>query len=169
MRARMRVCGIDPGLEGAMAVVENGKLVALELLTPTLNLGLLSDWLRNNRVGLVGLEKAQAMPGQGVSSMFSYGVGFGFIQGILQEARFPHRQIPPAKWAKWAHQGCAAGLPKARSLEAARRLFPEQTFLASERSKKPHVGLIDAALIAAYLDATHGAEEVQPIAIRRAT
>ena len=37
---------------------------------------------------------------------------------------------------------------KATSLNAARRIFPGETFLATPRSKKPHDGLVDAALIA---------------------
>lgn len=39
---------------------------------------------------------------------------------------------------------------KATSLLAAKRLFPEETFLATTRSKVPHDGIVDAVLIGLY-------------------
>jgi len=35
-------------------------------------------------------------------------------------------------------------------LSRARQLWPDESFLATAKSKKPHEGLIDAALIAYY-------------------
>lgn len=39
---------------------------------------------------------------------------------------------------------------KATSLLAAKRLFPDETFLATQRSKVPHDGIVDAVLIGLY-------------------
>jgi hypothetical protein len=39
---------------------------------------------------------------------------------------------------------------KKTSLMAAKRLFPNESFLATSRSRVPHDGIVDAALIAQY-------------------
>jgi hypothetical protein len=46
--------------------------------------------------------------------------------------------------------GCKSGETKPRALEVASRTWPEEDWLATPRSSKPHEGLIDAALIAEY-------------------
>lgn len=67
---------------------------------------------------------------------------------VLKGLRW-HR-ITPQAWQRVILPGCKSGDTKPRALAEARQLWPDQTFLASERSRKPHEGLIDAALIAEY-------------------
>lgn len=145
----MLVFGIDPGAEGAVAVGGERDIHTVELLkevTP--------DWIRQVHHGVshchVYLEKAQAMPGQGVSSMFNYGVGFGTIIGWLEALKLPYTLVTPREWTKELHKGCTGETAKEKSLMAARRLFPMMKLEASERSRKPHAGIIDALLICEY-------------------
>lgn len=164
----MIFAGIDPGLQGAVAIVDSGKLLDMQLLSPMLNLGHLIDYLQRHRVRVVGLEKAQAMPRQGIASTFQYGLGFGIILGQLQVACLPHRLIHPVRWTKWAHSGCkAAADAKQRSKEAVTRLFPGVSFLATPKCRVPHAGLVDAALIAAYLDATWSQDDGKTLQLFR--
>jgi predicted RNase H-like nuclease (RuvC/YqgF family) len=87
----MLTCGIDPGLTGAVAILDaDGQLVALHD-TPTLTLrvqrgsrqeydipGLVAFVQPYAGTGLhVVIEESQAMPGQGVRSMFTIGLGVG--------------------------------------------------------------------------------------------
>lgn len=79
----------------------------------------------------VYLERAQAMPqkafregrqGETGTSMFTYGVGYGVIRGILAARRLWYREVPSATWK------ADLGLwrkPKAESIARARALFPE--------------------------------------------
>ena len=97
----------------------------------------------------VFLEKSQAMPGQGSVSMFNYGVGFGTLLGVLAALKIPHTLVHPKTWCKVMHQGTTAGEAKERSLEAARRLYP-QVELIRPRCRKPDEGYIDALLLAGY-------------------
>jgi hypothetical protein len=46
--------------------------------------------------------------------------------------------------------GCEKGETKRAASELARRLWPDESFFATERCKTPHDGLVDAALIAEY-------------------
>jgi len=56
--------------------------------------------------------------------------------------------VAPRSWATKLHDpNSTLENPKERSLEVARKLFPNETFLATDRSSKPHEGIIDALLI----------------------
>jgi crossover junction endodeoxyribonuclease RuvC len=92
----MRVIGIDPGLSGAIAVI-NGtdSLIVIDMPTMTVERNgkakrqvsatelaqLLGDAKSDDCH--VFVEKVSAMAGQGVTSVFSFGRSFGMIEGIL--------------------------------------------------------------------------------------
>lgn len=44
------------------------------------------------------------MPGQGVSSMFAFGKGFGIIIGILTANDIEINLVPPQKWTASIHK-----------------------------------------------------------------
>lgn len=94
------------------------------------------------------VEKAQAMPGNGSVSMFTYGTSFGRIIGWLETLGVPMTLVPPQTWQKMMHMGCT-GKPKDRSRQAVRRLFPREN-LIPHGCIKLHDGLADAMLIAEY-------------------
>ena len=96
------------------------------------------------------VEKTQAAPGQGVTSMHSFGIGAGIILGVLAALDIPTELVVPSVWTRVMHRGSQGATPKERSRETALRLFPGHTFLATSRSRKPHEGIIDAVLIAEY-------------------
>ena len=89
--------GVDPGLAGAIAVLDaHGTLAALAD-TPTLTLKVqrgtrqvydvpgMAALLRSyaGHQCQVYIEEAQAMPGQGSRSMYTVGLGYGLWLGIL--------------------------------------------------------------------------------------
>jgi len=91
------------------------------------------------------LEKAQAMPEQGVSSMFSIGFGFGIYQGILSIFSVSYEIVHPKKWQKIFS---IAEDTKAKAFETAQRLFPKLE-LATERGRIL-TGRCDSVLLAEY-------------------
>jgi crossover junction endodeoxyribonuclease RuvC len=141
--------GIDPGLKGALAISHHDDPIKSHLLEGM-------EYIRFREIihehGLhhIFLEKAQAMPKQGVTSMFNYGVGFGKLIGWIESLMIPFTLITPQMWTKELHKGATGKDSKAKSLQVAQRLFPEIDFRATERCKKPHMGLVDAVLIAEY-------------------
>ena len=82
----MKIIGIDPGLSGAIAILENNKVLSLfdmpvmsegKKNKRQLNSALLVNLIKNN-IDLkddvtVVVEQVNAMPGQGVTSMFNFG------------------------------------------------------------------------------------------------
>jgi hypothetical protein len=151
------IIGIDPGLSGGIAILtKSGDLMLATPMPKTANEVSIKDLtalLKSvaDHKCLAFVEQAQAMPKNGVVGMFRYGVGFGSVLGCLGALGVSYVLIRPRTWQGMMHKGTDADVhPKKRSLLVAERLFPERNFLASPRCKKPHDGMIDAALIAEY-------------------
>ena len=108
----MNFIGIDPGVHGAIALVndQGGLVMVYDMPTIQLVVGkstkarispeLLAALLRDHQGATAVVEQVSAMPGQGVSSMFSFGESFGVIKGCLAGVGFSFMTTTPAKWKK---------------------------------------------------------------------
>ena len=143
------VIGIDPGQKGAVAILSDCSLSVHPMPEHPFDLALLLSKLPTAK-SHVFVEKAQAMPKQGACSMFNYGRGFGEILGVIAALGFSHTLVPPQTWTKVMHRGCYGKDSKAKSLDAATRLFPHVDLLRTAKCFKPDEGYIDALLIAEY-------------------
>lgn len=87
----------------------------------------------------------------GQAAMRSMAKTMGMILAVLACKGF-HRvhRIAPSDWQPVMLGKVPSGKTKEYALEKARELWPDESWLASERSSTPHTGLIDAALIAEY-------------------
>jgi len=153
--------GIDPGISGGVAVV-NEKLEVLGLEdVPTVkavgkgktlyNAGAMADILRAFALkgdAVAVLEAAAARPGQGVSSMFSIGRGFGLWEGLLSGLGIPFREVHPATWTRAVLKG-VPGEGKERNISAALKMFPGAEIIPPG-CRKPKDGRADALLLAYY-------------------
>lgn len=148
------IIGIDPGVTGAIAALDNdGDLVGLEDM-PTLkarggktviNIPELGHMLRLANDGtatIVKLEQVHSMPGQGLVSTFNFGMGYGAIQGVVQTLGLPMQLVTPTKWKK------AAGLSGAEKDYARTRAL--QLFPNADLARKKDIGRADAILIARF-------------------
>lgn len=147
----MRVCvmGIDPGKEGAVAIMSNEPATFLYWTLDELDAREFSVLLKQHQVQHVYIEKAQAMPKQGVVSMFTYGMGFGRLIGWCEMAEVPFTLVTPQTWTKEVHKGCTGKKAKEKSQQAVKRLFPKEKCIPEGR-RVPHIGVIDALLITEY-------------------
>lgn len=139
--------GIDPGKNGGIACMnDEGKQAEVfpyddDVLIDNLEIAY------NNDVNVICyLEQIHAMPKQGVSSTFNFGMNYGFIQGVLRAYNIPYELVTPQKWKK--EFSCTAD--KNTSIEVCRRLFPNVNLKATDRCKKDHDGMAEALLIAEY-------------------
>jgi hypothetical protein len=147
----MIIVGIDPGANsGGVAVLgEDGKCLHLQPMPDMWELAELLNYFDTSTEMMVFIEKAQSFPKQGISSTFSYGDHFGQLQGLCIGLKIPFTLIPPGLWTRAMHVGAKADHPKRRSLEVVKRLYPNVP-LIPEPKKTPHLGMVDALLIATY-------------------
>jgi len=154
------IIGIDPGLKGGICAMDkDGRIHALEVM-PTKKVGKPKMTAPINLYELICTFKAMGghffierimAYGMNPTSCLTMGRNYGYLEACLELNRCKVTYVEPSKWCKEIHAGIDKRLkPKERSLIAVERLFPEQPFLATERCKKPHDGLIDGALIAEY-------------------
>jgi len=144
--------GIDPGVTGALAAIDDQSQLILCADLPVIRSGKLT-WIdadelttllmtaRNGRPARIIVERAQPMPGQGISSTFGYGVVLGSILAACQRIAIPLDLVPAAVWKR----AMALDSQKAGSLDKARLLFP-----TAELDRKKDHNRAEALLIAEY-------------------
>ena len=137
--------GVDPGKNGGIALLDDTNEVRVYPYSEETLIEKLKYDSKFFDVKCV-LEKVNAMPGQGVVSMFNFGQNYGFIQGVLKAYNIPFELVPPQKWKK----EFSVTSDKNISIEVAKRLFPTVNLKATERCKKDHDGMAEALLMAEY-------------------
>ena len=99
----------------------------------------------------IWLEAAHARPGEGVSSSFKSGKGWGIWIGLITALGFPYTIVHPKTWTKVVLEGVQPGDPKQRSMFKAQQLFGSSLPLMKPRGRILSLdGRADAALIAYY-------------------
>lgn len=151
----MIILGIDPGLNGAIAAynTDTGEVTVEDMPTVEVTRNgkkkrevspqLLSNIIAKAYARTAVVERVGAMPGQGVTSVFSFGRSVGVVEGILAAFDVATTIIAPVVWQKALNvRGGKDG-----SRERAMQLFPAQADLFG---RKKDDGRSDAALIAYY-------------------
>jgi|TARA_B100000780_G_scaffold85635_1_gene58776 crossover junction endodeoxyribonuclease RuvC len=162
----MRIVGIDPGLSGAIAILEDNKIKELfdmpvmpdgkknkRQLNSALLVKLIKDNIKNLEDTIMVVEQVNAMPGQGVTSMFNFGQTFGAIKGICAALGLPIFFVRPAKWKKHFE---LINSSKDASRTKAIEMYPS---ISEQLSKKKDVNKSDAILIARFYSETRFKEE----------
>lgn len=132
--------GLDPGLGGGIAFIpEHGSPWAIKM--PETDLEILVQLGEASSIGepVAMLESVSAMPGQGVTSCFTFGEGYGKLQMALAASSIPYDRVRPQKWQKDLQ--CLTKGDKNVSKRKAQELFP---------SIKCTHAISDALLIATY-------------------
>lgn len=159
----MIIFGIDPGVSGAISVLENKKVLEVfdmptmidgkknkkqvngsqvtNIIKEKLN-------LNNDKEIIIVVEHVNAMPGQGVTSMFNFGQSFGVIKGICSALSIPIYFVRPTKWKKHFN---LIKTNKDASRTKVIEIYPK---ISSKLSRKKDVNKADAILIARYFNDT---------------
>lgn len=139
------ILGIDPGKNGAIAWITDGK-PCVEKMPETLQdlWGVIQD-IHSDMICSSGatikayIEAVHSSPQMGVTSAFTFGQGFGHLEMALTAAGIPFERVTPQKWQK--AMGCMTKGNKNVSKARAQELFPQM--------KVTHA-TADALLIASY-------------------
>lgn len=144
--------GIDPGKKGALCLLSDTGVSFI-------------DWPKDNSastlsnffhrlvdvasVGFAVLEKAQAMPKQGVTSMFNYGTNYGIWLMLLADNDIPHTVLTPQAWHKVVPVTKTDGAtPKIRAVNVVSRIFPQYVHMVVGPQGGIKDGRADALLMA---------------------
>jgi crossover junction endodeoxyribonuclease RuvC len=152
-----RVLGVDPGATGALALLdtETGALhiedFPVILVKKASRAGKSSDIseirlaeiVRALSPDVAWIERVHAMPKQGVSSSFSFGLSYGIVRGVIGGMGCPMLFVSPTEWKREFR----LGFDKAQSRVLAGRLYPHN---ASVFSRVRDDGRAEAALIATF-------------------
>jgi len=84
-------------------------------------------------------------------AMRSMSISFGKILGLCETIEYPVYRVQVKEWQDVKlGKRLAKGQTKVKALAVANDLWPEENWLATSRSRIPHDGMVDAALIAHY-------------------
>ena len=157
----MKIIGIDPGLTGAIAIMQNNKVLDIidmpvmaegkknkRQLNSAQLVSIIKKNIESNEEVAVVVEQVNAMPGQGVTSMFNFGQTFGAIKGVCAALELPIFFVRPSKWKKYFELINAS---KDSSRTKAIEMYPS---LSNHLAKKKDVNKSDAILIARYFNET---------------
>mgnify|MGYP001349734633 CR=1 FL=1 len=155
----MYIIGIDPGISGAICFFNEGKVLDV-IEMPTMAEGKknkkqvngnqlfneiksrLSE-IRQEQISVV-VEHVNAMPGQGVTSMFNFGQSFGVIKGVCSALNIPIYFVRPLKWKQYFD---LVKTNKDASRTKAIEIYPH---ISDKISRKKDSNKADAILIASY-------------------
>jgi crossover junction endodeoxyribonuclease RuvC len=147
------ICGVDPGLSGALCFYDPaiGEVEIIDM--PTLALGKtakrrinehqLANILWKRHVGHAYLELVALRPKESGTSALTIGIGFGIIRGVLAAVGVPFTIVTAKAWKG------AIGVTgdKDNSRLRASQLLPHAS---AQWPLKKHDGRAEAALIALY-------------------
>jgi len=159
----MTYIGIDNGVSGAIAVLTSyGALVdwaPMPIIRARkgneIDVCAFWRWVDNATGGKTGEGDAVFVleePGGSKSARAaaSMAASFGALRAALAIKQARWHRVTPQAWQRVLLPGCKKGESKARAIEAAGRLWPNESWRATERCTTAHDGGIDAALIAEY-------------------
>jgi len=155
------IFGIDPGVSGAISVLENKKIIDIYDM-PTMIDGkknkkqvngsqvtnIIKERISKEKEIIVVVEHVNAMPGQGVTSMFNFGQSFGVIKGVCSALGLPIYFVRPTKWKKYFN------LIKTNKDASRTKVIEAYPEISSKLSRKKDSNKADAILIARYFNDT---------------
>jgi crossover junction endodeoxyribonuclease RuvC len=165
MKLKTAVLGVDPGLDGGVALMilgdrgEPDDLIVIPMPTKPAAKGrdvdgnafarFIDDAAdKNANIDTAVVEIVHSMPKQGVASSFKFGKSYGRVLGVLEAQMIPIHEVTPQRWKKVVLDGL--GRDKADSIRFALNHFPNVNFKATDRSKNHHDGMAEATCLAEY-------------------
>jgi len=155
------IIGVDNGISGGLCAISSHNGAVIEAIAmPTEEasgktevyvrglLGWLDHFSPLNTLIAIEEPLRHAKSSQAMRSM---SISFGKILGLCETIRYPVCRVQVKEWQDVElGKRLAKGQTKVKALAVANNLWPEEDWLATSRSRIPHDGMIDAALIAHY-------------------
>ena len=149
------ILGVDPGAGGAIALYDPDLKAVLVSDMPVvlvrvgrserrqINETVLAATIRLYAPDSAFIERVHALPGQGVTSSFSFGMAYGLVRGMLAALCVPVQLVTPQEWKR----AFRLGPDKREARLVASRLFPDS---AGRFARARDDGRAEAALLALF-------------------
>ena len=140
----MRIVGIDPGVQPALAFkdTDNARIELFDDTARKIKRGkkeftepdvpVVAERLRTWRPDIVALEHVQAISGQGLTSTASFMRAFGLLEGILIGLGLSYELVRPQRWQRDLRVKAGPDAARAKALQ----FYPSLTDQLSR--KKDH-------------------------------
>lgn len=160
----MRILGVDPGCYGALALVEDGRFVAVDDM-PILKIRRgktdkaevdghrIRDIIKLYEADVLVVEQVGGMTGQSASAAFNFGRAAGAVEYTGTALGLRVERVAPITWKK----ALRVNPGKDGSLFMAKRLWPGAAHLFA---RKKDDGRAEAALIAHWFHLKNGGSNV---------
>lgn len=164
----MKVCGIDPGQSGGLAILDTSAWSLSSIPTPTFSITkttktksgkfgkrteydiqAIRSFIYGQDIAHAWIELVGVMPKEGAVSAFNFGKGYGILLGLIAGLQISEYRVRPAVWKK--HFGLTAD--KDASRMKASQVAPQCAGIWRRASLD---GPAEAFLIALYGAATLG-------------
>jgi hypothetical protein len=159
----MIVVGIDNGLNGGL-VAFCGKTNTIQdkICMPTkkrqskseVDIYKVDQWVEDLNLKkeetIVAIEEP-LRHAKSSAAIRSMAISFGKLLALCELREWPYQCVQVRSWQNVMLGYFNKGQSKAKALQVATHLMPEENWLKSNRCSKPHDGLIDAFLIANYV------------------
>lgn len=146
--------GIDPGLTGALAVVDSKEAEYFQLKPKKINkkdhfdtekfIEIYNYFLDKYSIDIILIEQVHTMPNQGVVSSGKFMKTVGIIEGVVSYSGLPYTLVSPRKWKPYTMKNYDK-TDKTESIRFAQKYYPQLEF----KYKYLH-NAADAILIAHY-------------------
>jgi hypothetical protein len=175
--------GIDPGKDGAIVAVKNGKIIFKEVMRMSGDgfdvrwlCKLLLDFKKEHKDLFIVTERLQPIIlfRVGAWQTFKLGMAYQHVLSAIKITNAPWMEVLPRVWTKRIWEGFEPIYDKKKkpkvnkktgektqkldskkmSLQAFEKIFPGTDVRATERSTKPHDGIIDASLLCEFAKRT---------------
>ena len=154
------IVGIDNGISGGLCALSafDGAVLGYRAM-PTkqvankseVDIPELLEWLEPYRKDMVVCIEEPLKHAKSSQAMRSMSISFGLIVGACEAKQFSVHRVQVKEWQDvMLGKKLAKGMTKVAALAAANKLWPQQRWIATNKSRVPHDGMIDAALIAHY-------------------
>lgn len=154
-----KILGIDPGRAGGLSIIdEQMNLIACYHMPVTKGSDgkvsicprSIQQILKLYEIDLAVVEKVGARPGQGVTSMFSFGDAYGIVRALAEINSIKTIYVRPHEWRGFQQ---LSGLSKEQIAEIAHEIFgAKEIFGRKNKTGKPSIkdGISDSLMIAKY-------------------
>jgi crossover junction endodeoxyribonuclease RuvC len=104
------IVAIDPGTTGCLVVLNTNGDIQAFMHMPVIKVGsqnrvngaAVAAFINDHKPTHCYLERVSSMPGQGVSSTFTFGHSAGLVEGVVVGAGVPLTLVTPQAWKKHA-------------------------------------------------------------------